>query len=293
MSTSDIDAAVAAPARRRFAVPASLARYGAAFRTPRGMVATAVLLVLVALALLAPVIFAGGYDVQSSDSFAGPSGAHLFGTDELGRDLLVRSVYGLRTDLLLVLLAVPVSGIIGSLLGLSGAVWPRFGTLMQRFFDIIIGFPSFILALCVVVVLGANFTSTVVAITILGLPGFGRLARSGALEQQGREYVIAARTLGVSRRRILTRHIVPNTADPLIVHAAIFAVNAVFIESGLGLLGLGVQPPQPSLGSLLNNGMRHVREMGFYPIGPMLVLLLLALSLSMLSDSLNERVNRR
>ncbi|MBR7742685.1 ABC transporter permease [Phycicoccus sp. BSK3Z-2] len=293
MSTTDLDNAAAPPAARRFTVPVSLARYGAALRTPRGMIAAGILLALTAIALLAPVIFPQGYDVQSRDRFLGMSTQHLFGTDEYGRDIFVRTVYGLRTDLALVAIAVPVSGVIGSLLGLSGAVWPRFGNLMQRVFDVIIGFPSFILALCVVVVMGVGFASTVVAITILGLPGFGRLARSGALEQQNREYVVAARTLGVSRRRILTRHIVPNTADPLIVHGAIFAVNAVFIESGLGILGLGVQPPQPSLGSLLNVGMRYVREAPTYPVGPILVLLLLALALSMLSDSLNERVNRR
>ena len=138
------------------------------------------LLFVIVVALLAPILAPYDPNEISPNLRQAPSLAHPFGTDELGRDIFTRTIYGLRTDLLLVLLAVPVSGIIGSLLGLSGSVFPRFGTLMQRVFDIIIGFPSFILALCVVVVLGKNFTSTVIAITLLGLPGFGRLARSGS-----------------------------------------------------------------------------------------------------------------
>ena len=144
-----------------------------------------------------------------------------------------------------------------------------------------------------VVIIGVGWGALVLAIVVLGLPSFGRLARSVMLEQQHREYVIAARTLGIGKWTLLFRHIVPNAADPLIVNAAVFLVHAVFIEAGLSVVGLGIQPPRPSLGSLLNAGIRYVNQAPNYVVGPMLVLLLLAFGFSLLSDALNERVIRR
>jgi peptide/nickel transport system permease protein len=290
MTTVESPAGTVRPERR---VPRSLVRYLEAFRTAKGGIAATIILVLVLAALAAPLIFPRGYDHQTAGTFAGMSAAHPFGTDELGRDLFVRSVYGLRTDLTLVFLAVPVSALAGSILGLIGSVYPWLGTLMQRVFDVIVGFPGLVLALSIVVILGVGWGALELAIVILGLPSFGRLARSVLLEQQHREYVIAARTLGVGEWRLLFRHIVPNAVDPLIVNAAVFLVHAVFLEAGLSVVGLGIQPPRPSLGSLLNSGIRYVDQAPTYVIGPMLVLLLLALGFSLLSDALNERVIRR
>ena len=281
------------PVRRERRVPPGLVRYLDAFRTVKGRVAATIILLLVLTALAAPLIFQRGYDHQTADTFVGLSAAHPFGTDELGRDLFVRSVYGLRTDLALVFLAVPISALAGSILGLIGSVYPWLGNLTQRVFDVIVGFPGLVLALSIVVILGVGWGALELAIVILGLPSFGRLARSVLLEQQHREYVIAARTLGIGRWRLLFRHIVPNAVDPLIVNAAVFLVHAVFIEAGLSVVGLGIQPPRPSLGSLLNSGIRYVNHSPTYVIGPMLVLLLLALGFSLLSDALNERVIRR
>lgn len=290
MTTVESPAGPVRPARR---VPRSLVRYLEAFRTTKGRVAATIIVALVLAALAAPLIFQRGYDHQTADTFAGMSAVHPFGTDELGRDLFVRSVYGLRTDLTLVFLAVPVSALAGSILGLIGSVYPWLGNLMQRVFDVIVGFPGMVLALSIVVILGVGWGALELAIVVLGLPSFGRLARSVLLEQQHREYVIAARTLGVGKWRLLFRHIVPNAVDPLIVNAAVFLVHAVFLEAGLSVVGLGIQPPRPSLGSLLNFGIRYVNQSPTYVIGPMLVLLLLALGFSLLSDALNERVIRR
>lgn len=280
---------------RRFSIGrnASIARYLQAFKHARGILALAIISILVLLAVLAPIMFPKGFDVQGENSLLGPSFAHIFGTDELGRDIFTRSIYGLRADLSLIVLAVPLSMVLGTTIGLAGALWKPLGSGLQRVLDIILGFPSLILGICVVMVLGSGWKSLFVAIVIYGLPGFGRLARTTLLAQEHREYVTAARALGVSKWSILVRHILPNAVDPIIVQGAVFGVGAVFIEAGLSIVGLGMQPPQPSLGSLLNGGMRFINRAPTFIIGPTLILILLALAFSLLADALNETVNRK
>jgi peptide/nickel transport system permease protein len=256
-------------------------------------VAVILLLALPALALLSPVLWPGGYDVQTGDALASPSAQHWLGTDEFGRDILTRTVYGLRTDLSLILTAVPVSLVAGTLLGLSGYVSGWFGSLMQRVLDIILGFPGLILGIMVVLVIGAGWTALFFAIVIAGLPGFGRLARAGLLSEEQREYVLAARVLGVKRSTVMLRHILPNVVDPLLVQASIYMVVAIFIEASLSIVGLGINPPQPSLGAMLNVGARYIATLPSYVLGPGVVLLLLALAFTLLSDALNQAVTRR
>jgi len=283
----------AAPAATRRSLNPTLARYLSAFRTPRGVVGLTILVVMVLAALLAPVLFPGGYDQQGATTFAGPSAGHLFGTDEFGRDIFVRSVYGLRVDLSLILSAVPLSMAIGTLLGLSGAISGWLGAGVQRLLDVIIGFPGLILGVCLVAVLGAGWFALFLTILIGGLPSAGRLARGAWLSQQDREYVLAARVLGVSRRQLVVRHVLPNAMDAIVVNGAVWMVVGVYIEAGLSIVGLGVQPPTPSLGVLLNNGLRFVVQSPTYIIGPASLLLLLAVGVSLMSDALNEAVNRR
>ncbi|MEV8251363.1 ABC transporter permease [Microbacterium sp. NPDC076768] len=279
--------------QRRLTPNATMRRYLAAFRTPRGVAGVSIVILLVALALLAPVLFPGGYDRQSGDSLQGPSFAHLFGTDELGRDILVRTIYGLRMDLSIIAVAVPISMVFGTALGLVGALSKFAGSFVQRVLDIILGFPGVVLGVCIVLIMGPGWLALVVAISVSGLPLFGRQARAALLEQMQREYVTAARTLGVNKRMILTRHILPNAVDPILVNGAIFVVVAIFIEAGLSIIGLGIQPPEPSLGSLLNVGIRFIEQAPMYIIGPTIVLILLSMSFSLISDAMNETVTRK
>src|SRR5579871_4517551 len=266
-------------------VGATLARYLQAFRTPKGLLAGSIIALLTIIAVLAPLIFPGGYDVQSRFALQPLSAAHPFGTDEIGRDILVRSVYGLRTDLSLVYLALPLAMVIGTLIGLIGFVSPLAGMVVQRLIAVILGFPGLILGISIVLVVGAGWTALLAAMIILGLPAFARLARASLLSLQQREYVIAAQTLGVGRMTIMLRHILPNALDAIIVQGALFVVHAIFLESSLSIVGLGIQPPQPSLGSLLNLGMRYITQSPTYILGPIAVLLLLALAFSMLADA--------
>lgn len=274
-------------------VPRVLVRYAQAFRTPWGAFSAVVIVGITLLAYTAPLIFPEGYDVQSADSFFTPSWSHPFGTDELGRDLFTRAVYGLRADLNIVYLSVPIAIVVGTIMGLIGIVSAWLGTLAMRICDVILGFPSLVLALSIATVIGTGFRSLVLAIVIVLIPGIARLARSTMLEQQQREYVIAARTLGLSRWKILARHVLPNIVDPIIANGAIGVVVAIFIESGMSIVGIGLQPPTPSLGVLMNSGMQYMLVSPTFIIGPMLVLLLLSLAFSKLADSLNATVTRK
>jgi peptide/nickel transport system permease protein len=293
MTATPVPAPAPAPPRRRRPRAGAWARYATALRAPKGAAAAVLLVLLIAAALLAPVLFPGGFDEQGPGSLQGPSGENPLGSDEFGRSILVRTVYGLRTDLSLILTAVPVSAVIGTLLGLLGYVSRPLGSVTQRVLDIILGFPGLILGIMIVLVIGTGWLALFLAIAIAGLPGFGRLARGGLLSEEQREYVLAARVLGVKKSTIMVRHILPNVVDPLLVQAAIFMVVAIFIEASLSIVGLGINPPTPSLGAMLNVGARYVSTQPMYVIGPGLILLLLALAFTLLSDALNQAATRR
>ncbi|MER5217396.1 ABC transporter permease [Streptomyces sp. NPDC002838] len=292
--TTDIDTASApAPGTARPGGGVALRRYLTALRTPRGAIGAGLLGLLALLSVLAPVLFPGGYDAQSGNALAGASGSHWMGTDELGRDVLVRTVYGLRTDLSLLLTAVPASAVIGTLMGLAGVISRWLGSGVQRLLDVILGFPGMVLGMCVVLVIGTGWQALFTAILIIGLPLFGRQARAGLQVEQEREYVLAAQVLGVKRRTVLIRHVLPNIVDPVLVNAAVYMVVAIFIEAGLSIVGLGIQPPIPSLGAMLNTGARYIEVHPAYVMGPGLVLLLLTLSFTLLSNALNKAVLHR
>jgi peptide/nickel transport system permease protein len=239
-------------------------------------------------AVAAPLLFPDGYDVQSPDALLGPSLTRPFGTDEVGRSVFVRTIYGVRADLSLVLIAIPIGAIVGTLFGLLGTIHPVAGNAAQRILDIVTGFPSLILGISVALVLDPGWLALLVALSIFTTPQFGRLARSTFLTQQHRDYVLAARMLGVRRRKILTRHMLPFTADAALTQCVAAAAAAIFLESSLSLVGLGIQPPRPSLGVLLNRGARYVDFQKFYVIGPALVLLLLVVGFTLVADELNE-----
>jgi peptide/nickel transport system permease protein len=281
------------PTRSRSWGGPGLSRYARAFRSTRGVIGLLILGTLVAAALAAPLILPGGYDEQGRGALASGSVDHPFGTDELGRDILTRAIYGLRIDLSLLFTAVPLSMVVGTMLGLSGALSQRLGAGTQRLLDVIDGFPSLILGLCIVAIMGPGWLPLFITIAISGIPSIGRYARASWLAQQNREYVVAARVLGVSRWKVLIRHVLPNAMDGILVQGAVLMVVGVYIEAGLSIVGLGVVPPTPSLGVLLNNGLRFVTESPIYVMGPALILLLLTLAFGFVADALNDAVNER
>lgn len=271
---------------------ATVRRYGKAFRQPKAIFGLGVLALLGGLALFAPVIFPGGMDAQTRDSLAGASLQHPFGTDELGRDVLVRTIYAMRLSLGLILVAVPTGLVIGTLMGLSGMVSRRLGELCARIFDLILGFPALIFGITVALVIGPGWLALAITIALFSVPGFGRLARGALLTEERKEYVIAAQLLGVGKGEIMLRHILPNALDALVVQLAIWMIVGVFIEAGLSIVGLGIQPPSPSLGTLLNTGIRYGFHQPLYMVCPILALLFLAIAFNFIADALNQSVGR-
>jgi peptide/nickel transport system permease protein len=269
-------------------------RYLRALRTPSGVLGLTLVAAVVLLGLLAPLLtsYPPTYQLRLQELLA-PSSSHPLGTDELGRDLLSRVLNGIRVDLVVAILGVPAAAIIGCLAGLLGAAGPRWlNASLQRTFDVILAFPAIILGIAVAAILVPGERAIVVTILLANVPIFGRLSRDALISQREREYVIAARLIGVSPVRVLLRHILPNVVDPLIVQLALSMSLAVFLEGGMSFVGIGIQVPQPSLGNLLNEGLPYLSTNLNYALGPMLTLTALVVGLNLIADALNAGVLR-
>lgn len=248
---------------------------------------------MVIAGLLAPVIAGHGPTDQSSRTLAalGTHG-HPLGTDDLGRDLLSRVLYGIRADLGIIALAVPGGAVIGCLFALAAAAHPVADTVVQRVFDLVLAFPGLILALAITAILGPGRLPVILVIALAEVPAFGRLLRGGILVQREQEYVTAARVGGSSARRVLVRHILPNAADPLIVQVAVSLGVAVFIEGAMSFLGVGVRPPQPTLGAVLSQSMPYLAQAPAFATGPLITVTALVLGLSLVAEALNREIRR-
>jgi len=274
------------PARRRN-------RYLVGLGTGRGITGLTLIAVIVLAGLIVPLLLSSGPLEQTADALAQPSGAHPLGTDEVGRDILARVVGGIRVDLLLALVAVPTAAVAGTGLGMLGAVGGLAGGAVQRLFDVLLGFPGVVLGVAVGIALGPGFGAVLVTIVLFALPAFGRQARMATLGQMSRDYVSAARVLGTSRTRVLIGHMLPNIADAVLVRAAVGVAQAIQIEGGLSVVGLGIQPPRPSLGSMIAGGSQYLSSSPLYSLVPVLVVFVLIFGCTLVADALNKAVLRR
>lgn len=275
-----------APVRRKAASNGS--RYLTALRSPRGIIGLSLLLLVVLLGVLGPILISFSPYAQGSDALAAPSAVHPLGTDEIGRDILARLVEGIRVDLLICLIAVPLSAALGTILGLAGGLSKVAGESFQRLFDLLLGFPGIILGIAVSLAMGAGFAAVVLTIVLVTIPRFGRQTRSALLAQLSRDYVTAAQIVGVPRLQVLTRHVLPNVLDSVVVLIAIISESAVKIEGGLSVVGLGIQPPHPSLGSMISSGSTYIFQSPQYALTPVIVLAALVFALTLISDALNR-----
>ncbi|MCK8677656.1 ABC transporter permease [Streptomyces lichenis] len=267
--------------------------YLALLATWRGRIGLALVGLVAAAGLLAPLLTGHDPTAQSGQGLLGPGApGHPLGTDELGRDLLSRLLYGIRTDLGLIGLAVPLGAVLGCLAALAAAAHPAADTVVQRVFDLVLAFPGLILALLVIAVAGPGWLPVVLVIALAEIPVFGRQLRAGILVQRGREYVTAARVGGTSRTRLLVRHILPNAAEPLIVQFAVSLTVAVFLEGAMSFLGVGVRPPEPTLGNVLAQAMPYLAQSPHVAAGPLVVITALVAGLSLLADALNREIRR-
>ncbi|MET9931447.1 MULTISPECIES: ABC transporter permease [unclassified Streptomyces] len=267
--------------------------YRAALATVRGRTGLALVGLVVLAGLLAPVLAGHGPTDQSGLTLAGPgTPGHPLGTDDLGRDLLSRLLHGIRADLGIIAIAVPLGALLGCLFALAAAAHPIADTVVQRAFDLILAFPGLILALAITAILGPGRLPVIMVIALAEIPVFGRLLRTGILVQRGREYVTAARVGGTSGGRILTRHVLPNAADPLVVQIAVSLTVAVFIEGAMSFLGVGVRPPEPTLGAVLSQSMPYLAQAPHFAAGPLVTVTALVLGLSLTAEALNREIRR-
>jgi peptide/nickel transport system permease protein len=229
-----------------------------------------------------------------AENLAPPSARHVLGQDKLGRDILARIVYGTRVSLAVGVVTVVVSLAIGATIGaLAGFAGGWVDELVMRAVDVLLAFPGLLLAIALTAVLGPSLRNVLLALCLLGWTGFARVARGEIVRLREREYVEAARALGVPERRILVRHIVPLLATPLLVQATFGMAAAIVAEASLSFLGLGAQAPTPSWGAMLNDGRAFVLVAPHLTIFPGLAILVTVLALNFLGDGLRDRLDVR
>jgi peptide/nickel transport system permease protein len=258
-----------------------------------GRIAFGLVVVAVAAALLAPLIAPYGPSaLDVANRFSPPSLHHLLGTDHLGRDLLSRILYGSQIALGTSLFSISIAVSAGTLLGILAAYLPARGErLILIVFDIISSFPSLVLALAVVALLGPGLWKIVLIVAVTLLPHFGRVARAQTLTIMNSPYLEAERVLGASPLRIVFVHIVPNIVGPLVVLASMDIPTVITIEAGLSFLGVGVPPPLPSWGSLLNDGYAHLDQSAWIAVFAGLALTLATLGFTLFGEALRDAID--
>lgn len=253
--------------------------------------AGAVIVVFAVVAALAGPLLTP-FDPAAQDlalRLAGPSVAHPFGLDELGRDILARVLAGARISFLVGLTVVSVSASLGTLLGaVAGYFGGAIDDLISRIVDVLMAFPGLLLAIALVAVLGPSLGNVLFALTMIGWVGYARLVRGQVLRAREFEYVQAARAVGAHTWRILWRHVIPTAMPAVVVQATLGMAGAIIGEAALSFLGLGVQPPTPSWGTMLNGGRAHLLDAPHLTIFPGMAIALLVLGLNFLGDGLRD-----
>ncbi|WP_141014937.1 ABC transporter ATP-binding protein/permease [Nocardioides sambongensis] len=235
----------------------------------RGLVGVILVGTVVALGLLAPLLAPYHPNEQiKGANLLGPSGAHWLGTDEVNRDVLSRTLYGIRADLVVVFAAVPIGAAIGILVGLVTSWWSVTDVIAQRFFDLLLAFPTLILAILLTAFFGPGLFTIGIVIVAVEIPVFGRLVRTSVRTVREMPFVEASQVVGAGPGWVLRRHVLPNSMEPLTVQLAVSMSVAVFIEGAMSFLGLGIRPPDPSLGSLIRDGVRLMYDAPFLAVGP-------------------------
>lgn len=256
---------------------------------------TAIVVVIAALAIAGPLLTPADPSAQDLPlRLVGPTLAHPFGLDELGRDVLARVLVGARISFLVGLVVVSVSALVGTLLGaIAGYFGGWIDDLISRIVDTLMAFPGLLLAIALVAVLGPSLTNALFALTVIGWVGYARLVRGQVLRAREFEYVQAARALGATTPRLLLRHVVPTAIPAIVVQATLGMAGAVISEAALSFLGLGVQPPTASWGTMLSGGRVHLLDAPHLTIFPGLAIALLVLGFNFLGDGLRDLTDPR
>lgn len=266
-----------------------------ALRRPVGGLAGGWLILVIAAAIFAPLLSPYAYDVQAlKEAYQPPSAAHWLGTDEFGRDLLTRLIYGARTSLSVSATAIGLSVISGMVLG-AAAAW--FGGWLDRAVTVVVdltwSFPEILIALILVAIIGPGTTGTMIAIAVAYLAQFTRLTRAQIMTLRGETFIEAARSLGASDSHILFRHLLPNALAPVLVSAMLATGDAIILEATLGFFGLGAQPPVPSWGGMMSAGSALAFKAPWIIIFPGLTVAITVVAINLYGDALISELDIR
>jgi ABC-type dipeptide/oligopeptide/nickel transport system permease subunit len=280
------------------ALPAGPAEKRTAWRLVLGdrlaVAGIVVALIVVGIAFIGPLFLQSPDAIDAAAAQQGPSGAHLLGTDPFGRDLLSRIAGGLRTSLTLSALSVAAAAIVGTPIGLIAGFGRRFtDAAITRVLDAVLAFPTLLLALFVVAALGPGINHLAIALAFVFMPYFARLARAEAQELRSAGFVEAAVAYGTPRRRVLFEVALPNILPPLLVQLSLSVGFAILAEAGLSFLGLGVQPPQPALGLMLQEAQNYLATFPWYSIAPGLAIVVAVGACMLLGEGLERSLDPR
>ena len=261
------------------------------------MLGLAILLLLILAAVFADVI--ADYDTKviaqhMSDRLQGPSRAHIFGTDEFGRDIFARLVHGSRVSLVVGVISVSVSLILGGFFGAAAGYYGgRVDNIIMRIMDVFLAIPSILLAITIVAALGTNLFNVMLAIGVSGTPGFARIVRAAVMGVKDQEFVEASRAIGAMNGTIIFREIIPNCMAPIIVQSTLSVASAILSTASLSFIGLGVQPPAPEWGAMLASGRGFLRDAVHITLFPGLAIVITILALNLLGDGLRDALDPR
>lgn len=262
-------------------------------RSKGAMIGLVLLIVLVFVAVFADFITPYTYDQQNLElAFATPSGSHIFGTDEFGRDIFTRVIYGARVSLQVGFISVAVALACGGTLGaVAGFYGGKVDNGIMRFMDILLSIPSTLLAIAIVAALGTGLVNLMIAVGISNIPTYARIVRASVMTISGQEFVEAARASGSGDLRIIFKHLIPNCMAPIIIQSTLGVAGAILTAAGLSFIGLGIQPPAPEWGAMVSSGRAYIRDFPHMTLYPGIAIMLTILSLNLLGDGLRDALD--
>ena len=264
-------------------------------KSKTAMAGLVIITAIIFMAIFADVIAPYAYDKPDYDAiFEYPSAEHWMGTDDLGRDIFSRVIYGTRVSLVIALMSVTISITCGVALGVTAAYFGgAYETVVMRLLDGFLAIPSLLLAISISSALGSGQLQTAIAIAISNIPTFARVSRASVMTVKESEFVEAARSIGARSKRIMLKHILPNALAPIFVQATLNIVNAILTIAMLSFIGLGIEPPTPEWGSMLSQGRAYIRD--FWPIVtfPGVMIMVTVISFNMLGDGLRDALDPR
>lgn len=262
-------------------------------KSPLAMFGLAFILLLIFLAIFADSVAPYSYRKQNlSHRFETPSQQFLLGTDEFGRDILSRIIYGARVSLQVGFIAVGIALVVGGLLGaVAGFYGGWIDNCIMRVMDVLLSVPNTLLAIAIAASLGPGLFNLMIAVGISAVPNYARIVRGSVLSIRGMEFVEAARSVGSSDMRIILKHIIPNSMAPIIVQSTLGVASAILNAAGLSFIGLGIQPPNPEWGAMLSGGRQYIRDFPHMTLYPGLAIMLTILALNFLGDGLRDALD--